>query len=260
MERVKSLTKNPDRITFVKVRLATAWGTTLEWRLLNGQLSIRHYCLQWAAAMSQQDRNHSRFLLSCLSPFPSPLQGDILDKAQLDSIFAEKEYFGVIHFAALKVRVHGSALKVSSPLSSVPHSTPCKPVPPPPLQAVGESVQKPLEYFEANTVGLLNVLNAMRKHGVKNFVFSSSATVYGSMEPPFYETTPVGVVSVEDWGQCQAGQGWAAAVGTAPCSHSSSNSQSSFSSSSSSSFSSLSVSAGHHQPLWQEQVHGRGHP
>ena len=47
------------------------------------------------------------------------------------------------------------------------------------LKAVGESVQKPLEYYQNNLTSTLNVLEAMRAHGVKNFVFSSSATVYG---------------------------------------------------------------------------------
>ena len=47
------------------------------------------------------------------------------------------------------------------------------------LKAVGESVAKPLEYYTNNLVNTLTVLNAMRRHGVKNFVFSSSATVYG---------------------------------------------------------------------------------
>lgn len=48
------------------------------------------------------------------------------------------------------------------------------------LKAVGESVGKPLEYYTNNLVSSLMLLNAMRRHGVKNFVFSSSATVYGS--------------------------------------------------------------------------------
>lgn len=47
------------------------------------------------------------------------------------------------------------------------------------LKAVGESVQKPLDYYTNNLVNTLMVLNAMRTHGVKDFVFSSSATVYG---------------------------------------------------------------------------------
>ncbi|NCC08658.1 MAG: UDP-glucose 4-epimerase GalE [Clostridia bacterium] len=73
---------------------------------------------------------------------------DLCDKEATDKLFASHpEIDAVIHFAALK--------------------------------AVGESVQKPLEYYTNNLVNTLTVLNAMRKYGVKNFVFSSSATVYG---------------------------------------------------------------------------------
>lgn len=73
---------------------------------------------------------------------------DLCDAAATRTVFAENPGIGsVIHFAALK--------------------------------AVGESVQKPLEYYTNNLTNTLVVLNAMREFGVKNFVFSSSATVYG---------------------------------------------------------------------------------
>ena len=73
---------------------------------------------------------------------------DLCDAAATDKLFSEhKDIEAVIHFAALK--------------------------------AVGESVAKPLEYYTNNLINTLNVLNSMRKYGVKNFVFSSSATVYG---------------------------------------------------------------------------------
>ncbi|MEG0179207.1 MAG: UDP-glucose 4-epimerase GalE [Oscillospiraceae bacterium] len=73
---------------------------------------------------------------------------DLCDLAATDKLFASHpEIDSVIHFAALK--------------------------------AVGESVSKPLEYYSNNLINTLNVLNVMRKYGVKNFVFSSSATVYG---------------------------------------------------------------------------------
>ncbi len=74
-------------------------------------------------------------------------QGDICDKAILDKIFTENKIDSVINFAGLK--------------------------------AVGESCAKPLEYYENNIQGLLVLMFAMREHGVKNLVFSSSATVYG---------------------------------------------------------------------------------
>ena len=61
------------------------------------------------------------------------------------------------------------------------------------LKAVGESVQKPLEYYTNNLVSTLTLLNVMRDHGVKNFVFSSSATVYGDpASVPILESFPTG--------------------------------------------------------------------
>ena len=74
-------------------------------------------------------------------------EGDILDRALLQKIFAENEISSVIHFAGLK--------------------------------AVGESVQKPTEYYMNNVAGTLVLIQEMKKASVWNFVFSSSATVYG---------------------------------------------------------------------------------
>ena len=74
-------------------------------------------------------------------------QIDLLDRSAVEKVVGENKFDSVIHFAALK--------------------------------AVGESVAKPLEYYDNNLVGTLNLCFAMRKHKVKNFVFSSSATVYG---------------------------------------------------------------------------------
>ena len=74
-------------------------------------------------------------------------EGDIRDADILDKIFTENKIDAVINFAGLK--------------------------------AVGESVEKPLEYYENNIEGFLQLAFAMRRHNVKNLVFSSSATVYG---------------------------------------------------------------------------------
>lgn len=74
-------------------------------------------------------------------------EADMLDAEAMDKIFAAEKVDAVIHFAGLK--------------------------------AVGESCQKPWMYYNNNIVGTLNILAAMKKHGVKRFVFSSSATVYG---------------------------------------------------------------------------------
>lgn len=87
------------------------------------------------------------------------IQGDVLDKALLVKVFAEHDFFAVIHFAGLK--------------------------------AVGESVAKPILYYQNNVAGTLNLLEVMKHANVKNFVFSSSATVYGDPETlPIVETSP----------------------------------------------------------------------
>jgi len=78
---------------------------------------------------------------------PQFIQGDVRDAALLDRVFAEHSIQAVIHFAGLK--------------------------------AVGESVAKPLEYYDNNVRGTLELLAAMRRAGVRTLVFSSSATVYG---------------------------------------------------------------------------------
>ncbi|MGV6830372.1 MAG: UDP-glucose 4-epimerase GalE [bacterium] len=89
------------------------------------------------------------------------IEGDIRDSAKLDSLFKEFSIDSVIHFAGLK--------------------------------AVGESVEKPLEYYDNNVVGTLRLLEAMQKHNCKKIVFSSSATVYGDPATmPIKENLPVG--------------------------------------------------------------------
>ena len=60
------------------------------------------------------------------------------------------------------------------------------------LKAVGESTEMPLEYYENNVGGTLALLKAMRKHEIKQLIFSSSATVYGSAPSPITEATPTG--------------------------------------------------------------------
>lgn len=95
-------------------------------------------------------------------------RADVLDKAALARIFAAHRFDAVVHFAALK--------------------------------AVGESVQKPLEYIETNVAGLLNLLGAMRDAGVFRLVFSSSATVYAESEVmPLAEDAPRGYASTYAW-------------------------------------------------------------
>lgn len=85
---------------------------------------------------------------------------DISDRKGLEEIFAKENIDCCIHFAGLK--------------------------------AVGESVQKPWEYYSNNVAGTLVLIDVMRKHGVKNIIFSSSATVYGDPDTvPVTEDSPV---------------------------------------------------------------------
>ncbi len=86
---------------------------------------------------------------------------DVADKAALSAIFQQVKPAAVMHFAGFK--------------------------------AVGESVAKPLMYYRNNLDTTLTLLETMAEHGVGRFIFSSSATVYGTgAQPPFRETDPVG--------------------------------------------------------------------
>ena len=80
---------------------------------------------------------------------------DVTDERAVDEIFAKHNFDGVLHFAGLK--------------------------------AVGESVAKPLQYYYNNLVCTMVLIKACLKYGVKKFVFSSSATVYGENKVPFVE-------------------------------------------------------------------------
>ena len=87
---------------------------------------------------------------------------DLLNKEEMNAIFEKEKIDAVIHFAGLK--------------------------------AVGESVRKPLEYYQNNITGTLNLIDVMKKHNVKNIIFSSSATVYGNPASiPITEECPKGV-------------------------------------------------------------------
>ena len=86
-------------------------------------------------------------------------EADLLDQPKINQIFASEKPDAVIHFAGYK--------------------------------AVGESVEKPIEYYYNNMAGTLLLCDTMRNNGVKNIIFSSSATVYGDpLEIPITETCP----------------------------------------------------------------------
>ena len=95
-------------------------------------------------------------------------EGDMRDRELLERIFTENEIEAVIHFAGLK--------------------------------AVGESVEKPLEYYDNNINGTLCVLEAMKAHGCKRMIFSSSATVYGNdNKVPFTEDMKTSATNPYGW-------------------------------------------------------------
>ncbi len=83
-------------------------------------------------------------------------KADVTIETELEPVFSENNFNGIIHFAGLK--------------------------------AVGESVEKPLEYYYNNLVSTMMLLKMCSKYKVNKFVFSSSATVYGNNEIPFVET------------------------------------------------------------------------
>ena len=96
-------------------------------------------------------------------------KADILDREAMNEVFDKEQIDSCIHFAGLK--------------------------------AVGESVAKPWEYYENNIAGTLTLVDVMRQHGVKNIIFSSSATVYGDPAIiPITEECPKG--------QCTNPYGW----------------------------------------------------
>lgn len=116
---------------------------------------------------------------------------DLLDKPSLDELFGEFDVDAVIHFAGLK--------------------------------AVGESVEKPLEYYSNNVAGTINLCRIMNRYNVKRMVFSSSATVYGDpSESPLTEKS--GLLATNPYGQtkltieyilrdlCAADPDWKAAL------------------------------------------------
>jgi len=93
---------------------------------------------------------------------PEFVQADICDRDAMEALFSTHSFDAVIHFAGYK--------------------------------AVGESVQKPIEYYSNNIGGTLTLTDVMRAHGVKKIIFSSSATVYGDPAfVPITEECPKGV-------------------------------------------------------------------
>jgi UDP-glucose 4-epimerase len=101
---------------------------------------------------------------------PEFYQVDLLDKSAINEVFDKHQIDAVMHFAGLK--------------------------------AVAESVAEPLRYYETNVYGTVNLLDAMKSHGVKKIVFSSTACVYGEQTAVQYTedmTVGVGIVNPYGW-------------------------------------------------------------
>jgi UDP-glucose 4-epimerase len=96
-------------------------------------------------------------------------EGDVSDKDLLRNIFKDSQVDAVIHFAGFK--------------------------------AVGESSQLPLKYYHNNVSDSIVLFEVMQERGVKNLIFSSSATVYGNADIPYKETSSTGVGIVNPYGQ-----------------------------------------------------------
>ncbi len=107
--------------------------------------------------------------LEALAGRPIEVHGfDLTDRDKTEHLFANEQFDAVIHFAGFK--------------------------------AVGESVEKPLEYYENNLGSTFSLVRAMQRHGVKKLVFSSSATVYGEDAPvPMKEDFPTSATNPYGW-------------------------------------------------------------
>lgn len=97
------------------------------------------------------------------------VNGDVTNQKDLEPIFQSRNIDGIIHFASLK--------------------------------SVGESIEQPLVYYSQNLNGTLCLLEMMKKYNCKKFIFSSSATVYGTQEPPLLETHQTGAGLTNPYGQ-----------------------------------------------------------
>ena len=97
------------------------------------------------------------------------LENNILDIGKMEKIFEMYTINTIIHFAAFK--------------------------------AVAESIAKPLEYYNNNVNGTIQLLKLCQKHDIKGVIFSSSATVYGNSKPPLFENSQTGIGITNPYGQ-----------------------------------------------------------
>ena len=111
--------------------------------------------------LSNADLGVAQRIAAITGKTPKFIEGDIRDEERLEKTLRDESIEAVIHFAGLK--------------------------------AVGESVVKPLEYYDNNLIGTIRLLEAMKKTGVRRLIFSSSSTVYGTPKRlPLHESDPTG--------------------------------------------------------------------
>ena len=149
----KLLAKEPAQTTILVTGGAGYIGSHTCVELLN--LGYHVVVVDNLSNSSQVALDRVRTITGCADDQLVFYQASILDREALTSVFDENDIDAIIHFAGFK--------------------------------AVGESVAKPLEYYWNNIAGTLVLCDVARNHGVKNIVFSSSATVYG--EPEFVPIT-----------------------------------------------------------------------
>lgn len=143
-----SLAKDPTELTILVTGGAGFIGTHTCVELLNQGYSV--VIVDDLSNSSEKAVDRVRTITSVDDDRLTFHQANVLDREALDAIFSQHSIDAIIHFAGFK--------------------------------AVGESVQKPLEYYWNNIAGTLVLCDVARNHGVKNMVFSSSATVYGDPE------------------------------------------------------------------------------
>jgi UDP-glucose 4-epimerase len=97
------------------------------------------------------------------------IEVDVLKLDMLSKVFEQNKLHGIIHFAALK--------------------------------SVNESIKNPIKYYQNNIISTLNILELCKKHNVNRFLFSSSATVYGSSKSPLNEDDSIGLGITNPYGQ-----------------------------------------------------------
>ncbi len=139
---------------------------------IGSHTAVELLCDGWDVVIADNFSNSSPEVLSRIEDLtfkkPAFYEIDVCDEEALEKLFSEQQIDAVVHFAGYK--------------------------------AVGESVAKPEMYYDNNINSTLVLLRVMKRHGCKNLVFSSSATVYGVPKSvPLVETMPTGCTNPYGW-------------------------------------------------------------